>query len=46
MCNFQEMFLKAEHVLLCSFLHPADQNVNVMAGPQAATLEHEMETKC
>ena len=33
------------YALLCSFLLPAAQNADTMAGPQAAILEHEMEAK-
>lgn len=40
------MFLKGDHALLCFFLLSADQNADMMAGPQAAILEYEMEAKC
>lgn len=43
MCNFPGKVLKwRAHTLLHSFLLPADQNADVMAGPQAAILEHGM----
>lgn len=32
MCNFQEMFLKGKCAIFGSFLLPADQNADVMAG--------------
>lgn len=45
MCNFQEMFLKGE----MPFFVPSSSllaRMHMMAGPQAATLGHEIETKC